>query len=185
MSPCRQGPRKARKFILKISKKRFDSTMKWPDRMQLSSILQGGETMGLMPTNKAFWKTKSLAEMTPAEWESLCDGCAVCCLEKVEDSATGAIETLGVACENLDLMSCRCKIYADRLDITPTCLRISLPSLPRWLPPTCAYRRLAEGRPLEWWHPLVSGSPATVHQADISIQDKAVSAQFVHLDDLY
>lgn len=133
---------------------------------------------------EAFWEIKSLDEMTPAEWESLCDGCALCCLEKIEDAETGEIEILGVACEHLDLDSCRCRIYTKRLEINPSCLQLAQPGLPRWLPPTCAYRRLAEGRALKWWHPLISGRRVTVHRAGISIRDKAISARFVDPDDL-
>jgi len=124
-----------------------------------------------------FWKTKSLAEMTEAEWESLCDGCGRCCLHKLRYEDTEALSFTNVACRLLDLHSCRCANYAGRSRIVPDCVRLTPASLGEidWLPPTCAYRRLAERKDLAWWHPLVSGDPETVHQAGISVRGRAVS----------
>ncbi|MGD2125757.1 MAG: YcgN family cysteine cluster protein [Desulfobacteraceae bacterium] len=133
-----------------------------------------------------FWKSKSLKEMSRTEWEFLCDGCAICCLEKVADGKTGTIKLTSVACEFLDTTTCRCSIYELRTIANPSCTKITPKNVKQigWLPRTCAYRSLAEDRDLEWWHPLVSGDPDTVHEAGISIRNKVVSGAFVHPDDL-
>lgn len=125
-------------------------------------------------TGQPFWAVKSLDAMTPAEWESLCDGCARCCLVKLEDEDTAEIHYTDVGCRLLDGDTCRCSDYANRQEKVADCVRLTpdeVRSL-RWLPKTCAYRRLAEGKPLEWWHPLVSGNPDTVHLAGISVRDE-------------
>jgi uncharacterized protein len=123
-----------------------------------------------------FWETKTLAEMTRAEWESLCDGCGRCCLHKLRDEDTGAVWWTNVSCRLLDTTACRCTRYAERRRLVPDCVRLTPQNLPEidWLPPTCAYRRLQEGQGLAWWHPLVSGDPATVHEAGISVRGRAL-----------
>lgn len=121
--------------------------------------------------------------MTRAEWESLCDGCGKCCLHKVEDSDSGEIWYTRVACRLLDLASCRCTRYAERSRYVPDCIALTpeLISEFHWLPATCAYRLVAEGKPLFDWHPLVSGDPDSVHRAGISIRGRARTEQV--LDD--
>ena len=109
--------------------------------------------------------------MTRAEWEALCDGCGKCCLNKLEYEDTGEIEFTRIACRLLDGETCRCTQYPIRHQFVPECVTLTPASLPKvayWLPRTCAYRRLHEGRPLEGWHPLVSGDPETVHRAGVS-----------------
>ncbi len=118
-----------------------------------------------------------MAEMTAAEWESLCDGCGRCCLHKLRHDDTGDLSFTNVACRLLDLASCRCGNYARRSRIVPDCVQLTPDSLHEidWLPPTCGYRRVAEGKDLAWWHPLVSGDPESVHAAGISVRGRAVS----------
>ena len=124
-----------------------------------------------------FWKRKSLAEMTRDEWESLCDGCALCCLQKLEDEETGDIYFTDIACRLLDTDTCRCTDYANRAKKVATCLVLSVddPDAFRWLPATCAYRLLADGKDLPDWHPLKTGDPNSVHEAGISAKGKMVS----------
>lgn len=124
-----------------------------------------------------FWKRKSLAEMTHREWESLCDGCALCCLQKLEDEDSGDIYFTDLACKLLDLDTCRCSNYAARAKKVANCMVLSLdqPQAFAWLPATCAYRLLADGDELPAWHPLLTGDPNSVHAAGISAKGKVVS----------
>jgi uncharacterized cysteine cluster protein YcgN (CxxCxxCC family) len=131
-------------------------------------------------------KIEDLDKLTPAEWESLCDHCGLCCLQKLEDENTGRIKYIGIACEFLDIEMCQCLVYENRHFANPDCLALTKDNIRqiKWLPATCAYRRLAEGRELAWWHPLKSGDPATVHQAGISVRDKVVSGRYLHSGDV-
>jgi len=124
-----------------------------------------------------FWKRKSLAEMSAVQWESLCDGCALCCLQKLEDEESGDIYYTDVACKLLDLTSCRCRDYGARASKVASCLVLSVdnPEAFAWLPASCAYRLLADGNDLPEWHPLITGNPDSVHEAGISAMGKAVS----------
>ncbi|EJW09810.1 putative YcgN protein [Rhodovulum sp. PH10] len=126
------------------------------------------------PADLPFWKRKALAEMTAGEWESLCDGCGRCCLNKLEDEDTGEIYYTDVGCRLLDGDSCRCRDYPNRQAQVDNCDRLTPANVPRlkWLPKTCGYRLIAEGRDLYWWHPLVSGDPETVHAAGVSVRGR-------------
>lgn len=127
--------------------------------------------------NEPFWKRKSLAEMSNEEWESLCDGCALCCMLKVEDEDTGEVFYSDVACRLLDLETCRCTNYARRAKLVADCVVLTAdnPEPYEWLPDTCAYRRLANGQDLPRWHPLITGKPDSVHEAGISMKGRATS----------
>ena len=126
-----------------------------------------------------FWRVKSLTEMTRSEWESLCDGCARCCLIKLEYDDTGEVDHTEIACRLLDLKTCRCSDYPHRQKKVADCLSLTPRKVRqlKWLPATCAYRLVAEGRDLYWWHPLVSGDPETVHEAGISVRGRVISEE--------
>jgi uncharacterized cysteine cluster protein YcgN (CxxCxxCC family) len=124
-----------------------------------------------------FWQTKTLDEMTPEEWESLCDGCGRCCLHKLRDEETQALSFTNVACRLLDIASCRCSDYQNRFAKVPDCIQLT-PAILRevdWLPPSCAYRRIEEGRGLPPWHPLRSGTNETVVTSGASACGRIVS----------
>jgi uncharacterized cysteine cluster protein YcgN (CxxCxxCC family) len=131
-----------------------------------------------------FWKAKRLEEMSAEEWESLCDGCARCCMVKLEDEDTEEIYTTRLSCSLLNARSCRCKNYPQRFKLMPDCIEITVEKVQalKWLPKSCAYRRVSEGRDLAWWHPLISGSPDTVHEAGISVRGTAMSEKRVKIE---
>ncbi|WP_142850540.1 YcgN family cysteine cluster protein [Telmatospirillum sp. J64-1] len=127
------------------------------------------------PTTR-FWEGKSLHDLTEAEWESLCDGCGKCCLHKLEDQDTGEVHYTNIACRLLDTGSCRCSNYPGRKRLVPDCVKLTPDDIKTltWLPSTCAYKLVDEGKPLPWWHPLESGDPNTVHAAGISVRGRCV-----------
>jgi len=139
-----------------------------------------------LSTDRPFWMTMTLEQMSRKQWESLCDGCGRCCLQKFQDAKTGKVTYTWVSCYLLDVQACHCSGYGNRTTLVPDCLVLTPERIPRlrWLPRTCAYRRLSEGRDLDAWHPLVSGDPESVHQAGISVRDKAVSEVYVHPEDV-
>ncbi|MGH8559568.1 MAG: YcgN family cysteine cluster protein [Methylococcales bacterium] len=124
-----------------------------------------------------FWKSKKLTEMNRDEWESLCDGCGKCCLNKLEDEDSGEIVFTSVVCDLIDLKTCRCTHYENRTRLVPNCIDIKSEQFVQydWLPSTCAYRLIAEGRDLPSWHPLISGRPESVHEAGVSIRSYAIT----------
>jgi hypothetical protein len=128
-------------------------------------------------SREPFWRAKTLAELNEAEWESVCDGCGRCCLNKLEDADTGEIFFTDVACRLFDAGTCRCGDYPNRHTKVADCIPLTPENAGEltWLPPTCGYRLLAEGHDLYWWHPLVSGDPQSVHAAGISVRDRVFS----------
>jgi uncharacterized cysteine cluster protein YcgN (CxxCxxCC family) len=121
-----------------------------------------------------FWRRKSLAAMTRVEWESLCDGCGRCCLNKLEEEDTGVVHYTDIGCKLLDQHTCGCKNYKNRTKAVDDCIQLTPANVAtlKWLPPSCAYRLVADGRDLYWWHPLVSGDPESVHAAGISVRGR-------------
>lgn len=133
-----------------------------------------------------FWERHALDELSPAEWEALCDGCGRCCLNKLEYEDTGEIAYTDVACRLLDLSSARCSDYAGRRRHVPDCVQLTPENLAgiNWLPATCAYRRVHEGRGLPRWHPLLSGTPDTVRKAGISVAGRVLPETAVDENEL-
>lgn len=133
------------------------------------------DTAPVSDENGPFWRRKSLAELSAEEWESLCDGCGQCCLVKLIDAETDELHFTRLACKLLDIGSCRCKDYENRQKKVADCVRLAPDNVGNlaWLPKSCAYRLIGEGRDLYWWHPLVSGDPETVHQAGVSVRSFA------------
>ncbi|MBG1232246.1 YcgN family cysteine cluster protein [Aestuariivirga litoralis] len=136
--------------------------------------------------SEPFWKTTSLAEMSRTQWESLCDGCGRCCLNKLEDEDTGEFLYTRTACKLLNLKTCQCTDYPNRAKRVPDCVTLTPKNVAElgWLPETCAYRRLNEGRELSWWHPLVSGRQETVTEAGISVAGEVYSEKGISVDEL-
>jgi uncharacterized cysteine cluster protein YcgN (CxxCxxCC family) len=132
------------------------------------------EDAGETPAVQEFWKTKTLAEMTEPEWESLCDGCGKCCLVGLEDEDTGEIYLTDVACKLFDSKTCGCSDYANRQKRVHDCVKLTPENMHEltWLPKTCAYRLVHQGRDLYWWHPLLTGDPESVHEARVSVRGK-------------
>jgi len=132
-----------------------------------------------------FWELP-LAKLTPPEWEALCDGCGKCCLNKLEDEDTAEVVFTRVACRLLDGETCRCGQYEIRRQFVPECVSLSLKTLPKvayWLPHTCAYKLLYEGKPLFDWHPLLTNDPESVHTAGQSVRGLTVPEFEVPLDE--
>jgi uncharacterized protein len=147
------------------------------DSLSISSIKVKEQRVA--EENAPFWRTKTLAEMNDSEWESLCDGCGRCCLVKLEDEDTAEIAYTDVACRLFDAGTCRCRDYENRQAQVPDCVRLT-PKVVEglsWLPPTCAYRIVAAGRDLPWWHPLVSQDPQTVVDAGISVHGRVYALE--------
>lgn len=122
---------------------------------------------------KPFWKTKTLAAMTAAEWESLCDGCGKCCLHKVQIKGI-KLKITNVACRLLDHDTCKCSNYPHRKALVPDCVVLTPETVGQldWMPTTCAYRLVNDGKDLPEWHPLISGNPDSVHEAKISVRGR-------------
>ena len=133
-----------------------------------------------------FWERKALTDLNPQEWEALCDGCGKCCLNKLEDEDTGHVELTSVACRLFDDTTCRCAQYEIRHQFVPECIVLKPSNIDDhayWMPRTCAYRLLWEGKPLFDWHPLISGTPETVHAAGVSMRNRTVAEFEVDEDD--
>ena len=129
---------------------------------------------GLAPR---YWERKQMSQMSPREWEALCDGCGKCCMNKLEDEDTGEVVLTRVACRLFDDDTCRCSQYEIRHQFVPECIVMRPDTIENhlyWLPQTCAYRLVHEGRPLYDWHPLISGRAETVHHAGVSMRDRTV-----------
>lgn len=136
--------------------------------------------------SKRFWERKTMAQMSQDEWEALCDGCGKCCLNKLEDEDSGEVVLTNIACRLLDNSTCRCAQYDIRHQFVPECIVLTASNIPEhlyWMPQTCAYRLVHEGRPLKDWHPLISGHANSVHAAGVSVKDKTVPEFEIDEDD--
>ena len=139
---------------------------------------------GLKP---GFWRGRALEDLSHQEWEALCDGCGRCCLIKLEDEDTEEVHYTDVHCRLFDPDTCRCGNYALRRQLVKGCVQLTPETIhedKEWMPSTCAYRLLAEGQELKPWHPLISGTPASVIDAGISVQGLSIPEYEVDEDDL-
>lgn len=137
-------------------------------------------------STEPFWQQKTLAELTQQEWESLCDGCGKCCLVKLEDEDDGQVYYTNVACKYLHLKTCQCKDYANRLSLVPDCISLTPDKVDefQWLPQTCAYRLVSEGKPLPKHHPLISGKKGSMGKAKATVKGRVIPEDLVHPDAL-
>ena len=137
-------------------------------------------------TVQNFWQRKTLDELSTHEWESLCDGCAKCCLVKLEDEDTGDVAYTNVVCRYMDEKNCQCTEYQERNTLVPHCVWLKPEMVDEffWLPDTCAYRLVSEGKPLPQWHHLISGSRDTVHEAGHSVKNKVLNEAYIAEEDL-
>ncbi len=135
--------------------------------------------MSPKPSTRPFWEYKRLEQMTVPEWESLCDGCGLCCLVRFEDEETEEVIPTRVHCKLFDSERCTCKDYPNRKDYVPDCIKLTPYNIEdlQWMPPSCAYRRLHEGKTLPAWHPLVTGDPESVHKAGVSVRGQTVTEE--------
>ena len=142
-------------------------------------------SIDIQKNSQPFWKTKKLEELSHEQWESLCDRCAKCCLIKLEFEDTGELCYTHLVCRYYDEHDCTCTCYGERTVLVPTCVKLTPQNLEalHYMPATCAYRLLFEGKNLPWWHPLVSGNPETVHGAGISIRGKVLCEDRVKAED--
>jgi len=133
-----------------------------------------------------FWEAKPLDQMSVEEWESLCDGCGLCCLVKIEDEDSGDIFNTSVSCKLLNIEKCQCGDYKNRFDKAKMCTKLTFENLPemKWLPDSCAYKRLQNNQSLPAWHYLVSGDKNNVHEAGVSARWFALSEEYVHPEQL-
>lgn len=133
-----------------------------------------------------FWVTKTLEQMSPDEWELLCDGCGICCLLKLEDEDNGEVHTASVSCRLLNLETCKCRDYNNRLSKVAMCRQLNMENISsmQWLPESCAYKRLYNGKLLPDWHPLITGNENSAHDAGVSVKFYAISEEYIHPEQL-
>ena len=139
-----------------------------------------------MRNDAPFYDTTPLAQMSAEEWESLCDGCGQCCTVLLQDEVSGTLWRTDAACRLLDLETVRCSDYANRHARVPGCVKLTAKNLSAlsWMPDTCAYRLLNEGRPLPDWHPLRTGERESVVRAGVSVRGTLVSETEIDPDEL-
>lgn len=133
-----------------------------------------------------FWQHRQLESFSASEWEQLCDGCGKCCLNKLEDEDSGEVVFTRAACQLLDIGSCRCNDYSNRLSRVPDCTQVT-PAMARSdnrLPSSCSYRLLAQGFDLPEWHPLISGDSQSTVDSGNAVADRVISEEYVHPDGL-
>jgi len=133
-----------------------------------------------------FWEYKTLSKMSDKEWESLCDGCGKCCLNKIIDDDTEELHFTNVSCHLLHTKTCQCRKYEQRFKLVKDCVKVSLDDIEQfhWLPASCAYRRLVEGKPIPEWHPLISGSKSAMHKGGFSVRGKIISESAIVAENL-
>ena len=152
----------------------------------LAQLIEFGVSTMTNTLRPEFWKHYALTELNPAEWEALCDGCGLCCLIKLEDDESHEVAYTKVACKLLNCETAQCSDYLGRMQQVPDCIQLTPEKLQHihWLPPSCAYRRVAEGRSLASWHYLISGNRQSIIQARKSAAGRCISEENVHEDDL-
>ena len=143
------------------------------------------DSQAQLEIEKPFWRVKKMKDMNKQEWESLCDNCGKCCCIRLEDEETGDIYITDVACKLFDAETCKCTSYASRSEKVSDCVKLTKDNIDKlqWMPRTCAYRLISEGKELPYYHHLVSGSSSTIHDEGMSVKNEVVSETIVSEDE--
>jgi len=137
-------------------------------------------------TETRFWENTPLDKLDAKQWESICDGCAQCCAHKLQNNETEEIFLTNVVCQYLDSDKCQCRVYEERNNFVPDCIQVTANNAKAltWMPDTCGYKLLAQGKSLPDWHPLITGDALSTQKANMTVQQKVICEKDINIDDL-